>query len=384
MAASKPELDEGALSAADIETQAYVVDHVAAPFTLRDILLDARPRAHEVLVEWKFSGICHTDLIVRDGMFPILAFPAILGHEGAGYIRALGAGVQHARPELGIGDFVLATFNSCGACKQCKRSHPAFCHRGGVLHMGATRPEDGSSPARLKDDGRSVRSQFYGQSTFAKMSMVQASAVAMKYPYDPAEAWKFAACGCGFQTGAGTVLNVLRPQRDDVVVVVGLGGVGLTAVMAAKFLGVETVVAVDIDAGRLELARELGATSVVDSRATPDLVAEVMRITGGEGADSSIDCVGQDSYFGARGSRLRMFAGNHTILEDLVKCLAKCGTVASVGVMAPGKSVVLDPRAHLGNNKRYIGVLEGDSNPPEASRDHEVFPKAADPLTCRL
>ncbi|KAK3074521.1 hypothetical protein LTR53_003003 [Teratosphaeriaceae sp. CCFEE 6253] len=373
MPASEPNPEDGSSSSTDIETQAYVVDRVAAPFALRDILLDAHLRAHEVLIEWKFSGICHTDLSVRDGLSPLLAFPAILGHEGAGYVRALGAGVQHSRPELGMGVFVLASFNYCGECKQCRRGHPAFCHWGASLHMGAARPDDGSSPARLKDDGRSVRSQFFGQSTFAKLSVVQASAVAMQYPDDPAEAWKFAACGCGFQTGAGTVLNVLRPQRDDVVVVVGLGGVGLTAVMAAKFLGVGKVVAVDIDAGRLGLAGELGATSVIDSRATPDLVAEVMRITEGKGADYCIDCVGQYTSSGARGSKLRVSAGNHTILEDLVKCLAKCGTVASVGVMAPGKSVALDPLAHLFSNKRYIGVLEGDSNPPEASRSTHVF-----------
>ncbi|TKA61060.1 hypothetical protein B0A55_11021 [Friedmanniomyces simplex] len=327
----------------NIRTEAYVLEKANDPFRLQVIVLD-EVRGNELLIEMKYSGICHTDLIVQSGAIPALEFPAILGHEGAGYIRAIGSNVT--RTDLTLGDFVLLSFNTCGACKQCKRGHPAYCLNGAKLHMGAVRPEDGSSHARLAKDGRSVRSQFFGQSTFSRMTIVQESTVAMKYPYDPEGAAMFAACGCEFQTEAGTVLNVLKPREDDSVVVFGLGGVGLTAVMAAKFLGVGRIIGVDISGERLRVATELGATEVVDSKGMPDVVKVIWGRTGGGGADFCIDCV-----------------GNTAIIESMIECLAKCGTAASVGVMPPGKTVSLDPQKHLFDNKRYIGVLEGDSNP---------------------
>lgn len=231
------------------------------------------------------------DLTIQAGRLNLCEFPAILGHEGAGYIRALGAGVRD--PSLRIGDFVLLSFNTCGVCKQCRRGHPSYCHGGPRLHMNAVRVEDGSSPARLKGDGRSVRSQFFGQSSFAKMSVVKESCV-VKFEGDAEGAGIFAACGCGFQTGAGTVLNVLKPREDDVVAVFGMGSVGLAALMAAKAVGVRRLVAVDVNAERLELARELGATEVVNSRETPGFVEEILRLTEGEGADFALDCAGAD------------------------------------------------------------------------------------------
>nr|POF15572.1 aryl-alcohol dehydrogenase [Quercus suber] len=223
-----------------------------------------------------------------DGLGGICKFPAIFGHEGAGYVRAIGRGVSNA--DINLGDFVLLSYVFCGQCKRCRQNHPAYCLHGGSWNMMATRPADGSTPARLKSDGRSVRSQFFGQSSFAKMSVVQECCV-VKFPYEPATAAIFAACGCGFQTGAGTILNVLKPEPDDCVVVFGAGSVGLPALMAAKYLGCRQVVAVDIADERLVLARDLGATDVVNSKTTPDFVTEIMRLTGG--ADYCLDCAGR-------------------------------------------------------------------------------------------
>jgi len=124
------------------------------------------------------------------------------------------------------------------------------------------------------------------------MCVVDATCVAMRYPYDPEDAAMFAACGCGFQTGAGTVLNVLKPQQDDSIVVFGLGGVGLTALMAAKYLGLHQIIAVDITPGRLQLAKELGATHVLNSKNVEDTVAALREISGG-GVDFAVDCVGE-------------------------------------------------------------------------------------------
>lgn len=227
-------------------------------------------------------------MTVRQGAFPQCEFPAILGHEGAGFVRAIGSAVKDN--DIAVGDFVLLSFNTCGTCKQCKRGHPAYCHDGGKLHMGAVRSEDGSSPARLKD-GRSVRSQFFGHSSFAKMSVVKESCV-VKFPYDPAGAAIFVACGCGFQTGAGTVLNVLKPQQDDSIAIFGMGSVGLTALLAAKYCGVRQIIAVDVVDERLEVAKELGATHILNSKTSVEFVLDIQRLTGG-GADFCIDCAGR-------------------------------------------------------------------------------------------
>jgi Zn-dependent alcohol dehydrogenase len=213
----------------------------------------------------------------------------ILGHEGAGYVRAVGSAVD--KPDVKIGDFVLLSYNYCGNCKQCKRGVIANCLNGYKTHMGAQGRDDGSTPARLKRDGRAVRSQYFGQSSFSKMSVVKDSCV-VKFDGDPESAYMFAACGCGFQTGAGTVLNILKPRKDDSIVVFGMGSVGLTALMAAKHLEVEEIIAVDILEQRLKLAKELGATELINAKKTPDYKAGIERITGGAGADFAVDCAG--------------------------------------------------------------------------------------------
>lgn len=162
----------------------------------------------------------------------------------------------------------------------------------------------------LARSGEEVTSQFYGMSSFSRHSVVQVSSVAMKFTGPVEEAAKFVGCGCGFQTGAGTVLNVLKPQSDDVVVVFGLGGVGLSALMAAKFLGVEQIIGIDIAQERFALAREVGATTCINSREVADVVAELMKVTGGAGVDFAIDCV-----------------GNTVVIEQMVRSLARCGYV---------------------------------------------------------
>lgn len=253
---------------------------------------------------------------------------------------------MHKRPDIAVGDFVLLSFNVCGECKHCRRGHPAACLEGGKLHISSVRAEDESSPARLIKDGRAVRSMFFGQSTFAAMSIVKESCVAMKYPYPPEGAGSFAACGCGFQTGAGTVLNILEPQRDDSIAIFGLGSVGLTALMAAKHLGVHQIIAVDILDSRLQLAEELGATHTVNSKSTPDFSAAILSLTGGGGVDFAIDCVGSTA-----------------IMDGMLECLAKSGTAAVVGVPPAGKGLSIDPLKLLLRNQRLIGCLEGDSDP---------------------
>lgn len=273
----------------------------------------------------------------------MVEFPAIFGHEGAGTIRALGSAVRYT--SLQVRDAVLLSFNTCGTCNACTSDHPAFCHTHPEVNHNAVRISDRSTPARLAD-GNAVRSQYFGQSSFSKTSIVNEKCV-VKCP----DAYKdkldiYCAMGCGFQTGAGTVLNVLKPTKTDTVVIFGLGSVGLCALMAAKSLGVETIIAVDIVDDKLTLAKTLGASATINSK-SGTAVSQIKELTG-RGAKFSIDCTG--------------IVG---VIEEAVECIGPLGTAAIVGVPPGGKNLKIDPLLFLLENKKLVGVIEGDYNPQE-------------------
>lgn len=236
----------------------------------------------------------------------------MFGHEGAGTIKAIGSQVKNK--DLKVGDFVLLSINYCEECRFCTSGQPANCTQGTRLHLHGLRP-DGSTAAKLKGTDQTVRSHFFGQSSFAKTMFVQETCV-VKCPYPPEEAGILASMGCGYQTGgcndlqvrrarsdafagAGTVMNVLRPAPDSSLVVFGLGTVGLTAVMAAKYLGVKQIIAIDIQPSKFAVAKEVGATETVNSRDVPDIVKHIKELTGGAGADFAIDCVGRPAVIEA-------------------------------------------------------------------------------------
>ncbi|KAL8696402.1 MAG: hypothetical protein Q9224_002814 [Gallowayella concinna] len=321
-----------------LKTEAFVVQEPKAGFKLTPIILD-EVRPDEVLVEMKYTGICHTDIVLQQGLLPMVDFPAVFGHEGAGIVRAIGSSVKNK--SLVVGDNVLLSFTVCGECKQCKSDHPSYCHSHAQINHGAVR-RDGSTPGKLIDGG-SVRSQYFGQSSFSKMSVVSEKCV-VKCPY-PESMAVFSPLGCGFQTGAGTILNVLKPQAQQSLVVAGIGGVGLAAVMAAKYLCVQQVIAVDLVDERLQLGQELGATHVINSKRNPDVVQSIKDITDG-GADFAVDCTGVVP-----------------VIEMLIECIGPRGVAATVGVPPAGKKIQIDPLAFLLENKTYVGVIEGDSVP---------------------
>jgi Zn-dependent alcohol dehydrogenase len=278
-------------------------------------------------------------------------FPAIFGHEGAGHIKAIGSGVKDK--SLKVGDAVLLSYNVCGKCNQCQAGHPAYCHIHPQVNHNAVRLEDRSTPARLQD-GTPVRSQYFGHSSFARQSVVKERCV-VKCEYPEQMHW-YAAMGCGFQTGAGTVLNVLKPKKSDSVVIFGLGGVGLTALMAARVLGVEQLVAIDLIKEKLDLAKQLGATDVVSGKES-DVVARVKEICSKNGgATFAIDCTGVLK-----------------VIEQCIESLAPCGTAVTVGVPPPDSKISIDPLMFLLGNKRYIGVIEGDSVPKEVCHHHRII-----------
>ena len=222
---------------------AAVVERAGAPFVLQELEL-GELRDDEVLVKNAASGICHTDLICRDQLYPV-PLPAVLGHEGAGVVEAVGRSVTAFAP----GDRVGMSYDSCGHCPTCSKALGVYCHAFFEHNFAASRPADGSSA--LSRDGEAVHAHFFGQSSFATHSVArERNIVALDdaIPFDVA-----APFGCGIQTGAGAVLNVMRPPAGSSIAVFGAGAVGLAAVMAAQIAGCTTIIAIDIRPNRLEL-----------------------------------------------------------------------------------------------------------------------------------
>ncbi|KAH7386669.1 hypothetical protein DE146DRAFT_665322 [Phaeosphaeria sp. MPI-PUGE-AT-0046c] len=329
--------------AKDINTVALVVDRPGANFRLTPVIFNEL-REDEFLIEMMFSGICHTDVLLQQGLFgDVCEYPAIFGHEGAGIVRGIGPKVRDK--SFQIGDPVLLSFYTCEHCESCQNGKPARCWNFIECNFGAKRYKDKSLHARLPN-GQPVSAGFFGHSSFAKMSVVAEQCVT-KYPGEDIENMAYyAAGGCGFQTGAGAILNLLQPKPSQPLVIFGLGGVGMTALMAAKILGLETVIVVDIIQSRLDLARELGATHWINS-STSDPVVEVKNITG-RGASFAIDCTGVPS-----------------VIESLIDCIHPFGTAGSIGDAPAGVKIKVDALKFMVEGKTFVGLVEGDSVPQQ-------------------
>jgi aryl-alcohol dehydrogenase len=249
---------------------AAVVPVRSAPFEIETLDLAAL-LADEVLVRVVASGMCHTDLHARDGYFPNLPYPVVCGHEGAGIIEQVGADVADLAP----GDSVVISFPWCGECGPCRAERIAYCERARPLKSSGRRA-DGSIP--MSRNGEPVYSCFFQQSSFANFAVAPAKDVVKIRRDAPIE--MLGPLGCGLQTGAGAVLNVMRPAAGQSIAVYGVGGVGLAGLMAARIAGCDPIIAVDRLPSRLALARDLGATHALESRSAETL-AEIRKITGG-------------------------------------------------------------------------------------------------------
>ena len=308
---------------------AAVVPELHADFQVEDVELD-NPRPGEALVRIVACGVCHTDDITRHGDLPFPP-PGVLGHEGAGVVEAVGDGVTNVAP----GDHVVIGWPFCGECRNCLDGQPRYCFQIGPLVAGGGRP-DGST-ALARPDGSPLHSHFFGQSAFATHAIVGANALVPVAQNLPLELLGPLACGVG--TGAGAIFNVLRPELGSSVVVYGAGSVGLAAVMAARCSGATTIVAVDLQPGRLKLASELGATHTVDAREDP--VAAVKEICGGL-ADFSLECT-----------------GNIDVLRQAADSVGMRGTCALIGGAPAKAEFTLDHVSTLWG-KRIVGILGGD------------------------
>jgi aryl-alcohol dehydrogenase len=235
--------------------RAWVADTPNGGLALETLDLD-EIRPGEVLVRVAAVGVCHTDIAYTDGSRPAAPFPLIAGHEGAGVVAAVGPGAEG----FAIGDRVVMSFSSCGWCRGCLAGRPARCSSFRELNSGFGGP--GSGGRLTRRNGEKVSAGFFGQSSFAEHSLTGVRNLVQVPEGVPLHL--AAPFGCGIQTGAGAVLNALRLQPGDALLVTGAGAVGMSAVMAARAAGAAVVVAVDPAASRRALAATLGATHAFD------------------------------------------------------------------------------------------------------------------------
>ncbi|MBI5487385.1 MAG: NAD(P)-dependent alcohol dehydrogenase [Deltaproteobacteria bacterium] len=311
-----------------MKTRAAVVEMKDGPFVFRDIEMDA-PRSGEIVVRVAATGICHTDAHIRSQGYET-PLPFVLGHEGVGVVENVGSDVTTVAP----GDRVILSFPSCGRCNHCLGGHPAYCDDNLRLSFGGARL-DGSNAYH------GVHGHFFGQSSFATYSIANERNTVKVADDVPLEL--LGPLGCGLQTGAGAVLNSLQVPTGASIVVLGAGAVGLAAVMAARVAGADPIVAVDIHDERLELARSLGATHVVNGK-REDTRARILEITR-RGANYIVDLTGSPKMLGMA-----------------VEALAPTGTAALVGAAHHGTQASID-MASLLNGRIVRGVVQGDAVP---------------------
>jgi aryl-alcohol dehydrogenase len=316
-----------------VQALAAVARAPNADFTLEAVELDA-PRPDEVLVRIHAVGVCHTDLVFKDAA--MIAQPAVLGHEGAGVVEAVGARVTKVKP----GDRVAITFRSCGACARCDSGDPAYCYAMPMLNYIGMRP-DGTRA--IHQGAVDVSSNFFGQSSFATYALTYERNV-LKLPNDiPFEL--AAPLGCGVQTGAGGIIKALAAKPGSSVLITGGGAVGLTAVMGAVIQGCAKIIVVEPMASRRDLALSLGATDVIDPLASKDLAASVRAILP-NGVDYAFDTTGRGDTLNAS-----------------VAALAPKGVLGIVGIPAPGTAMPGDLGSLLTLGQTVRGIIEGDSDP---------------------
>lgn len=300
-----------------METRAAVAYQAGKPLVIETVQLDG-PRAGEVLIEIKATGICHTDEFTRSGADPEGLFPAILGHEGAGIVVEVGDGVT----SVSKGDHVIPLYTpECRQCEYCISGKTNLCQAIRVTQGQGLMP-DGTSRFSM---GEQKFFHYMGTSTFSNYTVLPEIAVAKireDAPFD-----KVCYIGCGVTTGIGAVINTAKVQPGDNVVVFGLGGIGLNVVQGARIAGADKIVGVDINPKRQALAESFGMTHFVNPKEVEgDLVAYIVDLTGG-GADYSFECV-----------------GNTDLMRQALECCHKgWGESVIIGVAGAGKEISTRP-----------------------------------------
>ena len=299
-----------------MKTQAAVAWKAGAPLTIETVDLDG-PREGEVLVEVKATGICHTDYYTLSGADPEGLFPAILGHEGAGVVLEVGAGVPWLKP----GDHVIPLYTpECRNCKFCLSRKTNLCQAirspqgKGLMPDGSSRFSIGGQPLL----------HYMGTSTFANHIVVPGIALAKIRPDAPFD--KVCYIGCGVTTGVGAVLFTAKVEAGANVVVFGLGGIGLNVIQGAKMVGADKIIGVDLNPAREAMARKFGMTHFINPKDVPNVVDHIVQLTDG-GADYSFECI-----------------GNTKVMRDALECTHKgWGRSIIIGVAEAGAEISTRP-----------------------------------------
>lgn len=305
------------------------------PFTVEPIVIDP-PRPGEVLVRIAGVGLCHTDLVARDQFIPI-PLPAVLGHEGAGIVEAVGEGVTKVAP----GDRVVIGFASCGHCARCGEHLPSYCREFPARNYAGTRM-DGSSGLHQGD--ASLSGNFFGQSSFAAHALAQERNV-VKIEAEDVPLELLGPLGCGFQTGAGGVMRSLACPAGSTIAIFGAGPVGLAAVMGAVIQGCATIIVVEPVASRRDLALSLGATHAIDPAAEA-VLPEAIRAIVADGVEFAFETSGREA-----------------VVEAALASLGSHGLLGLVGVPPkPESSLTINLAVLITYGHRIHGIIEGDSD----------------------
>jgi S-(hydroxymethyl)glutathione dehydrogenase/alcohol dehydrogenase len=299
-----------------MKTRAAVAWQAGQPLTIEELDLEG-PRAGEVLVEVKATGICHTDYYTLSGADPEGLFPAVLGHEGAGVVLEVGAGVTSLKP----GDHVIPLYTpECRHCKFCLSRKTNLCQliRG---TQGKGLMPDGTS--RFSLNGKPIL-HYMGTSTFANHIVAPEIALAKIRPDAPFD--KVCYIGCGVTTGVGAVIWTAKVEAGANVVVFGLGGIGLNVIQGAKMVGADKIIGVDLNPARQEMARKFGMTHFLNPKDHPNIVDAIVQLTDG-GADYSFECI-----------------GNTTTMRQALECCHKgWGQSIIIGVAEAGAEISTRP-----------------------------------------
>jgi aryl-alcohol dehydrogenase len=319
-----------------MRVRAAIVEQKSGPFVLDELELDD-PRDDEVLVRAVASGICRTDIHIRDQEYPV-PLPIVLGHEGAGVVERVGAQVSAVEP----GDHVVMSYQSCGRCRPCLTGRHSYCDLAFEANFGGARLDGTNALHRqTASSGDTVHGHFFGQSSFATRALATERNVVKVSRDLPLEL--LAPLGCGLQTGAGAVLNALRVGAGSSIAIFGTGTVGLAAVMAARIAGASPIIAVDIRPARLSLAAELGATHTIDAR-EGEIAPRIAELSHG-GVDHVLEITADPG-----------------MLKLAVDVLAPLGTAGLIGGAPAGTEAPVDMNALL-MGRTLRGIVQGDAVP---------------------
>lgn len=317
-----------------MKIKAAVVKEAGQPYNIQTIEL-SDPKETDILVKIVASGICRSDYAERNGN--AVPFPNILGHEGAGIVEKVGKNVEGLKP----GDNIIISYGYCEKCERCNEGHPSSCYSWLDINTSGvnTRGE-----YVLKFEKGNPVNNFFNQSSFATYSLIDESNV-VKVDKD-IDLRLLGPLGCGFGTGSGAILDVLKPKAGSTIAIFGTGAVGFAAIMAAKIVGCGKIIALDINDDRLEMARNIGATHIINNGINSDSVVDMIYdLTDVRGVDYAIDT-----------------SGVNLVMKQALKVVRNGGTFVPLAVTK--KDLEINTLFDLVfGNKKIVGCLIGDTIP---------------------